>query len=200
MSMGGGAEKIHSIWIVCHGYGQLASDFIRSFEDIASSERLIVAPEGLSRFYLSGTDGRIGASWMTREERDNEIRDYLGYLNRLWEELQQTYPIHNAAVHILGFSQGAAAVCRWVHHNRVPCQRIILWGGGIPPEIIASPDSRLKSLPLLAVVGNRDQYLSPELVKTELAKYEQAGFSVEYRSFPGGHVIDQAVLADLAKG
>ena len=38
---------------VLHGYGQLASYFIKSFEKISDSY-FIVAPEGMHRFYLKG--------------------------------------------------------------------------------------------------------------------------------------------------
>ena len=75
-----------------HGLGQLASVFIGYFKTIATPTRLIVAPEALSRHYIpqsgsSGTkDARIGATWMTREDRDNEIADYVEYLDAVWRE------------------------------------------------------------------------------------------------------------------
>ena len=36
-----------------------------------------MAPEGLSRFYLEGFSGKVGATWMTREDRLNDIDNYL---------------------------------------------------------------------------------------------------------------------------
>ena len=42
-------------WIVLHGYGQLAANFIQRFEPVASGRR-IIAPEALSRFYTAPTD------------------------------------------------------------------------------------------------------------------------------------------------
>ena len=45
-------------WFVLHGYGQLAADFLGSFEALASPRRAIVAPEALSRFYLRSGSGR----------------------------------------------------------------------------------------------------------------------------------------------
>src|ERR1051325_10016453 len=51
--------------------------------------RRLVAPEGLSRFYLSerATERRVGASWMTREDRLAEIADYLGYLDAVYDDV-----------------------------------------------------------------------------------------------------------------
>jgi hypothetical protein len=42
------------IWFVCHGYGQLAAYFIRHFAHLTAADPylVVIAPEGLSRFYL----------------------------------------------------------------------------------------------------------------------------------------------------
>src|ERR1019366_2165212 len=79
--------EITDVWFACHGYGQLASDFAAEFECIEAPERLIVVPEALSRFYvpagpgLHGPDAKVGATWMTREDRESEIADYVSYLD-----------------------------------------------------------------------------------------------------------------------
>jgi hypothetical protein len=72
------------VWIVCHGYGQLASRFLGQFAGLDDGTRLIVAPEALSRFYLDPIperrdqrNPRVGATWMTKEDRDAEIADQL---------------------------------------------------------------------------------------------------------------------------
>ena len=66
------------LWIVLHGYGQLAADFLAPFKAIAGADRAVLAPEALNRFYKerdssAGHAGRpVGATWMTREDRDAE--------------------------------------------------------------------------------------------------------------------------------
>jgi hypothetical protein len=76
-----GGRNADEVWLVLHGYGQLASQFLHSFLPAARPGRLIVAPEALSRFYTTRKPDRVGATWMTREARDAEIQDYLGYLD-----------------------------------------------------------------------------------------------------------------------
>ena len=73
----GSPEDAAEVWFVCHGYGQLAARFLERFRPIEANRRCIVAPEGLSRFYLTetATERRVGASWMTREDRLHEIDD-----------------------------------------------------------------------------------------------------------------------------
>src|SRR2546429_8056658 len=66
------------LWFVCHGYGQLASRFLERFRALESRGRCIVAPEGLSRFYLTEhpTERRVGGGWVTREDRLHEDDDH----------------------------------------------------------------------------------------------------------------------------
>ncbi|MGH9418647.1 MAG: alpha/beta hydrolase, partial [Thermoanaerobaculia bacterium] len=89
--MGSFDEALSEVWIVCHGHGQLAARFLSRFVPIERSDRLFVAPEALSRYYLQPPRGGphapnapIGATWMTSEDRDCEIADYVGYLDLLY--------------------------------------------------------------------------------------------------------------------
>ena len=56
-------DDLRDVWFVLHGYGQLAADFLAGFGAVAEPGRLLVAPEGLSRFYTEGSSGKVGASW-----------------------------------------------------------------------------------------------------------------------------------------
>src|SRR3989344_9498015 len=76
-------NKTKTIWIVLHGYMQSAAFFIKQFEVLKNDTTFIVAPEALSRAYVNGVSGKVGASWMTKEERESEIADYIFYLNSL---------------------------------------------------------------------------------------------------------------------
>src|SRR6266498_2098347 len=103
------------VWFVCHGYGQLAARFLEKFRALDDGRRYLVAPEGLSRFYLSESpaERRVGASWMTREDRLTEIEDYLQYLDAVYADIFGWLDRTRVTVHALGFSQGASTVSRW---------------------------------------------------------------------------------------
>ena len=84
------------LWVVVHGYGQLARRFMESFAPLDDGTRLVMAPEALSRFYLDPiperrlqAEPRVGATWMTREDRESEIRDYVAYLEHLASEVRR---------------------------------------------------------------------------------------------------------------
>jgi len=77
--LGRPGPEVRHLWLVLHGYRQLAPYFLRKFAPLARPDTLIAAPEGLSRFYLEGYYGKVGASWMTREARLDEIADQISY-------------------------------------------------------------------------------------------------------------------------
>src|SRR5213595_2848351 len=88
---------------------QLAARFLEKLRVLDDGHRYLVAPEGLSRFYLSEspTERRVGASWMTREDRLAEIEDYVRYLDAVYADVFGFLDRALVTAHALGFSQGA---------------------------------------------------------------------------------------------
>ena len=77
---------------VMHGYGQLAKFFIRKFQDLPNNI-MIIAPEGMHRFYLKESSGRVGASWMTKEARESDIKDNISWLDELDKQISEQYSV-----------------------------------------------------------------------------------------------------------
>ena len=205
--MGGDSPDRTSVWVVLHGYGQLAGQFVRFFSDLASPQRLIVAPEAMNRFYLVGADKAaaserpVGATWMTREDRASEIADYVEYLDTLHDEVTATSGGSNTRLVVLGFSQGAATATRWVTHGRARIDRLILWGGLVPPDAeLARGHAALRNVPLTIVVGERDHYITNTALADESARLDAAGIPFEVITFDGGHVISRSVFSRLGEG
>jgi predicted esterase len=190
------------LWVVCHGYGQLAGRFIRDFEDLASDQRVIVAPEGLHRFYMDpppapASQRRVGATWMTREDRETDIADYVAYLDAVVDRFD---PGHTLPVRALGFSQGSATVFRWAALGRTPIAELILWSGEVPPDLEMQPAAaRLRQTRITYVQGSRDLLQPPHLVRRQLELLDAAGLSYRTLTFEGGHALDRALLAEIAE-
>ncbi len=185
-----------AVWFVCHGYGQLASRFLERFRPLEAERRCVVAPEGLSRFYLtdSPAERRVGASWMTREDRLHEIDDYVRYL----DALHATIVPQGATVTALGFSQGTSTVCRWAALGSARIDRLIVWGGEVPPDLdMARAAPRLRTARLTFVYGTRDEFFTPKIVAATEARLRAHELPYELISFDGGHEIDEATLRSL---
>jgi predicted esterase len=188
----GAPARATDLWFVCHGYGQLAARFLERFGPLETPQRCLVAPEGLSRFYLSESpaERRVGASWMTREDRLHEIDDYIRYLDAVYAAVAPD----THSVTALGFSQGTATVCRWAALGTSRIDRLVLWGGEVPPDLDCT---RLRRLKLVLVYGTQDEFFTPKIVAATEARLRDHHVSYELMSFEGGHVLDAAALGRL---
>ena len=184
---------------MCHGYGQLASEFISYFHCLDDGTRLIVAPEALSRFYLFVDRGKVGASWMTKEDRLTEINDYIKYLNQTYNLIISKLGNSNLRINILGFSQGVATAMRWVCRSRIFAHRLILWGGNFTPENnFQATQDLFERTKLVIVTGNDDQYINREEQVQQLSELKQDNISFEHMHYNGGHYIDSSILEELS--
>jgi predicted esterase len=202
---GDGDDELRELWIVCHGYGQLAGTFIESFSAVATPQRLIAAPEALSRFYLDPSRSpsdplpRVGAAWMTREDRQNEIEDQIRYLDALHDRLRPAAVRDRVRLRVLGFSQGVATAGRWVAYGRARTSQLILWAGKFPPDVDLRPlAEKLAGAPVLLVTGTRDSLASWSGADEETKRFADAGIAARLMSFEGGHRLDNATLAKIS--
>ncbi|MBK8498511.1 MAG: phospholipase [Flavobacteriales bacterium] len=191
----GRLEAAPELWIVLHGYGQLARYFLNHFDGLEHG-RCIVAPEGLSRFYLDEAHARVGATWMTREDRLHEIEDHIGYLDSLATELmKQAMP--GASINVLGFSQGVATAARWAAHGRTRIARLVLWAGSIPPELDRNALAAWKKTPVDLVLGDADEFAKPDALDAAARRLDQAGVAHGSHMFNGTHELEPVLLARL---
>lgn len=192
--LGEPGEHITTVWFVCHGYGQLASYFIRNFETIQTKNTLIIAPEGLHRFYWEQFSGRVVASWMTKEDREDDITDYVNYLDMVYDEVMQSFLKKNIKVVVLGFSQGTATVCRWIAAKRRTLHHLILWAGTLPPDIELSVFTGFK---IYFVAGDTDEFIKKEQVEETEQLLASKKLSYRIIRYQGRHEIDKATLLKL---
>jgi predicted esterase len=190
-------------WVVLHGYGQLAGRFVRQFSAIAGPERAVVAPEALNKFYVDpprpggppAAERKVGTTWMTREDRDAEISDYVAYLDRVRAQMVP----QAQRVTVLGFSQGVATACRWIALGSAQVQRLILWAGPVPNDLdLQLIAKRTNGMRVEIVLGDRDEFAGYRNIDAELAALREAGVDYQMVRFDGGHVIDAATLGTLA--
>ncbi len=189
----GAPSRASTWWVVLHGYGQLAENFIENFAPLAANDVCVVAPEGLSRFYVDELTSHeeVGASWMTRVDRENEIQDYVAYLDTVVEDLGS----RPSTLNVLGFSQGAATASRWTAFGEPRVNRLVLWGGGVPPDLdLAAHSETLEGLDITIVLGTKDPYLSPDDLEALEHRLESHGLGADTATFDGGHHLDPVVL------
>lgn len=213
----GDPDSALEVWFVLHGYGQLAERFIRRFEalpGVESGDRAVVAPEALSRFYVDGAgsehgpESRVGATWMTRADREHEIRDYVEYLDRLAVAvldpdaagLEAAAPAIDGGgarrLVVLGFSQGSATASRWATHGRIRPEELVLWAGGLAADLdMALAAEALRGVRVRLVAGADDEWGRDRAAKSR-RRLSEVGLAPELLEFHGGHALPARVLTE----
>jgi predicted esterase len=198
------SSATREIWFVIHGYGQLAEYFIRHFRGLDDGTRFIVAPEALSRFYVKEWT-RVGASWITKEERENEIADYVQYLSDVRESILEQLE-HNGGDPVTvsfvgcGFSQGVTTLSRWLLRANIHVERLLCWAGTFAGEIdMVQHHAVFNRMKPILVCGTRDEFISPEALQTQLSSYREKGLNIEFVSFEGEHVMVSELLQEIVR-
>ncbi|MBL7882913.1 MAG: phospholipase [Bacteroidia bacterium] len=198
--LGESTEQTKQVWIVCHGYAQLASYFIKNFEPLNDGKTLIVAPEGLHRFYWQGFSGRVVASWMTKEDRLEDIKDYCNFLDLVYQDVLDLFKDKQVKINVFGFSQGSATVLRWLTIKKPTIHHLFLWGGTFPSDInFEMEKTYFNTFKMYFVMGTNDEYITPAEVEEQEAILRKNEVSFESVRFDGKHEIPSSVLMELAK-
>jgi predicted esterase len=193
----GNPIKAKTAILALHGYGQLAQYFVRKLHSLSEDDFFVVAPEGLHRFYLEGTSGRVGASWMTKEERADDMLDNMNYLDAIYEKYFSEASFDKFVV--LGFSQGAATAARWIDHSQKRIDAFIQWAGVFPPDLdLTLNKSAFAQLRHFYVIGNSDPYFyENEQTNTQKKWLQENGLIPEFVEFQGAHTIDSDCLTQI---
>lgn len=206
---GASPSDTRRIWIALHGYGQLAPRFLRHFAQAAPPDTRVVAPEGLSRFYLAPpqSDGAhlrwVGATWLTRESRTTEIRDAHRWLDQVYDEVVGA--VRHASgrtppVGVMAFSQGVATAMRWIAESQsTPAPAaFVAWAGGAAADVdIDAFRARAVRMDVLLVAGDADPFATPERYAATREALLGVAPQLRERRFSGGHTLDADTLADV---
>lgn len=178
-----------------HGYGQHPQFFIRKFTHLAGPSFGVLAPEGLHRFYTKGSTGRVGASWMTREDRLNDIAD----LNRYLADLHAHTPFDLPKKRVLlGFSQGTATAVRFFCSAPHLFDRLVLWAGSFPPDLdLPANAAVLNTVGIDVAVGDHDEVVTAEHITEVSELLNRHGVKFRLHRYHGGHDVDADLLSTL---
>ncbi len=199
---------VRHLWIACHGFSQLAADFAVPFQQLEDDTRLIVVPEALSRFYLDTRPGhsaasKVGATWLTREDRVAEIGDMVGYLDTLYESALKELAASGVErdmirVHALGFSQGGPAVSRWAANGMAMVDHLVPWAHAIPQDVnLRALGERRPHLTIDVVYGTRDRFIGEDAIEEQRVILESSGVPFRMLAFSGGHTLNVATMRKL---
>ena len=198
--IGSAHDKVSTVWVVLHGYGMLSEFFIQKFNQIKDENTLIIAPEALNRFYIDTNYGRVGASWMTKEERQTDIDENIKYLNGLISSINREIGHNRFKINVLGFSQGGATACRWVFNSNVKIENLIMWAGDIPKDTLTEKNRlKWKDTNTYLVMGKRDELINEKMKAKFLKLVTDYQLDYKLKLYDGDHRIYADVLKELVK-
>ena len=197
-TLGEDIHKARHIWLLIHGYGQLASRMIGKFSNSDATNNYFIAPEAFSKHYVRRQPNYVGASWMTQEHRLDEIADYVNYLTELMNPIIENLQEHQK-LNILGFSQGTSTMWRWINHSKINFHSIIHWAGEFPKEMdFESMSPYLNKIKhKYFCLGNKDEYITEDHKVLIQSFVKENHLNMKFKFFEGTHVIDQPTFKSI---
>jgi predicted esterase len=166
-----------------HGYGESADEHLARLEAIRELDAwTLVSIQGLHRFY--GRGGRVVASWMTSEHREDAIDDNLRYVRSVITEAIHQNGEPQALVY-QGYSQGVSMAWRAAILGARRIDGLAVFGGDVPPELGVRPLTQCP--PVLLGRGRDDTHYTAAQVRADLDMLAGRFVAVEPYEVPGGH-------------
>jgi len=176
--------------LAVHGYAQLAVEFSDNFKELPVKGYELYVPEALSKFY--NKERQPVASWMTSYEREDEISDYINYLETLMQLIIQK----NVAspIHLIGFSQGVSTLLRWYASSKLKAATVHLIAGSIPEELSSNDIKQLIADKYFYYHGTKDRLVKEDQVNKYLGQLAAIGIDYEKVNFEGRHEVPMELI------
>lgn len=190
--------KTKNVWLVFHGIGFLSKYFLRYFDALKEDENYVIAPQAPSKYYLDGKYRHVGASWLTKVDREQETENVLNYIEKVIEN--ERIPSRCNLI-VFGFSQGVSIATRLIAKTGLPCEKLVLYAGGLPNELTANDFTSLleNKTKIYSIVGTEDEYIKTERLEEETKRLNALFHgTAEQITFDGGHELKKEIINSLA--
>ncbi|WP_304136866.1 alpha/beta hydrolase [Mesonia mobilis] len=184
-----------NVWFCCHGLGFLSRYFIQYFNGLDADENYIIAPQAPSKYYQKSDFKHVGASWLTREETQQETENVLNYLDAVFasEEIPE-----DKRVILLGYSQGVSVAMRWLASRKLNVDTLVIHSGGIPKELSPQDFDFLTTTQVELWYGTEDEYLTEKRIYEETRRAKEIfGEALKIVPFEGKHIVNRELINEL---
>jgi predicted esterase len=176
-----------------HGYSESAAIQMARLEALSPGRAwTLVSVQGLHRFYR-GRAQEVGASWMTREDREAAIADNLAYVAAA---LRLVADDAAHGVVYAGFSQGVPMAFRGAVLGSAAAAGVIAVGGDVAPELLA--DRTLRFPPVFLARGSSDDWYTAAKFDVDTAALRARGVDVHPFAYDAPHEWTPAVSTAAA--
>ncbi|WP_147303027.1 alpha/beta hydrolase [Marinoscillum furvescens] len=151
----------------------------------------------MSKFYLEGFSGRVGATWMTREDRLTEIVNQQAYVDQVLSSIDIDWA--SVQLNYFGFSQGVATMVRYAAYAQIPFAQMVVWAGTFPPEPMSDAFAFLSGQESISYFsGKDDPFYKPEMEEQQRETiYKASGITPKVVFFEGKHEVKSELVSQL---
>jgi len=184
--------------IALHGYEGNKQSMMALAQKINSRDFIIASVQGPNGFFVRSESEpnkpKIGFGWMMQYKAEETIRLHHQTLLSVIEDTAAEHPVDQTAIFLLAFSQSVSLNYRFAFTHPGVVRGVIAVCGGIPGDW--DQDKYHNSdTDLLIIAGEDDEFYPLERTRTFKDAMSRRSPSVDYRSFPVGHVFPRESLA-----
>jgi len=193
----GNDQAPRPLLIALHGYEGNKESMMALSQKINSRDFIIASVQGPNGFFVRSegepNKPKIGFGWMMQYKAEETIRLHHETLRSIIEEISAKYSIDRSAIFLLAFSQSVSLNYRFAFTYPGVVRGVIAVCGGIPGDW--DMDKYYNSeTDLLIIAGETDEFYPLERTRTFKDVMARRSPSVEFRSFPVGHVFPRESL------
>ena len=193
----GDAAAARPLLIALHGYEGNKESMMALAQRINSRDFIIASVQGPNGFFVRSESQpnkpKIGFGWMMQFKVEETIRLHHQTLLSVIEATAAEHNIDRDAIFLLAFSQSVSLNYRFAFTHPGVVRGVIAVCGGIPGDW--DQDKYHNSdTDLLIISGESDEFYPLERTRTFKDAMARRSPSVEFRSFPVGHIFPRESL------
>jgi predicted esterase len=191
------ANRPRPLLVALHGYEGNKESMMSLAQKINASELIIASLQGPNGFFVrppgESRQAKIGFGWMMQYKAEETIRLHHQTVLSIIEETTAEHAIDPGAIFLLAFSQSVSLNYRFAFTHPGVIRGVIAVCGGIPGDWDQDKyhDSDTN---ILIIAGETDEFYPLERTRTFKDAMAKRARSVEYRSFPVGHIFPRESL------
>jgi predicted esterase len=191
------ASRPRPLLIALHGYEGNKESMMALARKVNSADLIIASLQGPNSFFVRSESEpkkpRIGFGWMMQYKAQETISLHHQTVLSVIEQTSAEHDIDRRAIFLLAFSQSVSLNYRFAFTHPGIVRGIIAVCGGIPGDW--DQDKYQNSdTDVLIIAGDEDEFYPLERTRTFKDAIEKRARSVEYKSFPVGHVFPRESL------
>ena len=177
--------------IALHGYEGNKESMMALARKINSHDFMIASVQGPNGFFVRTGDAntpKIGFGWMMQYKVAETLRLHHQTLLAIIEETAAQYKLDRRAIFLVAFSQAVALNYRFTFTHPNLIRGVVAVCGGIPGDW-DEDKYQPSATDVLIIAGQEDEFYPISRTRTFKEALARRAQSVEFRSFPAGHIF-----------